>query len=80
MANLPDDFWVHDEAGQSLIGKRSRKTYQLAQTLDVRLLEARPVTGGLLFAPAEGAPGAYSRGPHAARKTSTKQHKAKRRR
>jgi ribonuclease R len=79
MANLPDDFWMHDEAGQSLIGKRSRKTYQLAQMLDVRLLEARPVTGGLLFGPAEGAPSAYSRGPRPARKSSTKQkHKAKR--
>jgi ribonuclease R len=80
MANLPDDFWVHDEAGQSLIGKRSRKTYQLAQMLDVRLLEARPVTGGLLFGSAEGVSGAYSRGPRpAARKSSAKQkHKAKR--
>jgi ribonuclease R len=78
MANLPDDFWMHDEAGQSLIGKRSRKTYQLAQTLDVRLLEARPVTGGLLFGPAEGMPATYSRGPRT-QKTSTK-HKSKRRR
>ncbi len=50
MASLPDDFWMHDEATQSLIGKRSRKTYQLAQRLEVRLMEARPVTGGLLFA------------------------------
>ena len=79
MANLPDDFWMHDEAGQSLIGKRSRKTYQLAQVLDVRLLEARPVTGGLLFGPAEGVPGAYSRGPSPSRKSPAK-HKSKRRR
>jgi len=50
MANLPDDFWMHDEGSQSLIGKRTRKSYQLAQMVDVRLLEARPVTGGLLFA------------------------------
>jgi ribonuclease R len=49
MATLPDDFWVHDEASQSLIGKRSRMTFQLAQSVDVRLAEARPVTGGLLF-------------------------------
>jgi ribonuclease R len=60
MASLADDFWMHDEATQSLIGKRSRKTYQLAQMLDVRLTEARPVTGGLLFAPANAAP---PRGP-----------------
>jgi ribonuclease R len=49
MASLPDDFWVHDEASQSLIGKRSRMTFQLAQSIEVRLAEARPVTGGLIF-------------------------------
>jgi ribonuclease R len=49
MATLPDDFWVHDEASQSLIGKRSRLSFQLAQSVDVRLAEAKPVTGGLIF-------------------------------
>jgi ribonuclease R len=49
MASLPDDYWVHDEASSSLIGKRTRQIFSLAQTLDVRLAEARPVTGGLLF-------------------------------
>jgi ribonuclease R len=49
MASLPDDYWVHDEASQSLIGKRTRLSFQLAQSVDVRLAEARPVTGGLLF-------------------------------
>jgi len=49
MASLPDDYWVFDERSQSLIGKRSRKSFQLAQSLEVRLAEARPVTGGLLF-------------------------------
>jgi ribonuclease R len=49
MATLPEDYWVHDEASQSLIGKRSRMVFQLAQTVEVRLAEARPVTGGLLF-------------------------------
>ncbi|MDE8348027.1 MAG: ribonuclease R [Acidocella sp.] len=49
MASLPDDYWVHDEASQSLIGKRTRLSFQLAQNIDVRLAEAKPVTGGLLF-------------------------------
>jgi ribonuclease R len=49
MATLPDDFWVHDEASQSLIGKRSRLSFQLAQSVEVRLAEAKPVTGGLIF-------------------------------
>ncbi len=49
MASLPDDYWVHDEASQSLIGKRTRLSFQLAQNIEVRLAEAKPVTGGLLF-------------------------------
>lgn len=49
LSGLPDDFWMHDEASQSLSGKRSRMVFHLAQSLSVRLAEARPVTGGLLF-------------------------------
>ncbi|WP_419758487.1 ribonuclease R [Acidisoma sp.] len=49
LAGLPDDFWMHDEATQSLSGRRSRVVYHLAQAVMVRLAEARPVTGGLLF-------------------------------
>ncbi len=79
MASLSDDFWMHDEATQTLIGKRSRKTYQLAQTLDVRLMEALPVTGGLLFAPASARPGSTTgigtRGPNPVRKAGAKSSK-----
>jgi ribonuclease R len=49
LAGLPDDFWMHDESTQSLIGRRSRMVFHLAQAVTVRLAEARPVTGGLLF-------------------------------
>jgi len=49
MASLPDDFWVFEEAGKRLLGKRTRLSFQLAQTVEVRLAEARPVTGGLIF-------------------------------
>lgn len=49
LSGLPDDFWMHDEQTQSLSGKRSRMVFHLAQALSVRLMEARPVTGGLLF-------------------------------
>ncbi len=62
MATLPDDYWVHDEASQSLIGKRTRMTFQLAQPIDVRLAEAKPVTGGLLFNVLTG-PSAPAAGP-----------------
>jgi ribonuclease R len=49
LAGLPDDFWMHDESTQSLSGRRSRMVFHLAQPVSVRLTEARPVTGGLLF-------------------------------
>jgi ribonuclease R len=49
LAGLPDDFWMHEEATQSLSGRRSRIVFHLAQAVTVRLSEARPVTGGLLF-------------------------------
>jgi ribonuclease R len=62
MANLPDDHWVFDEATQTLSGRRSRHVFSLAQPIEVRLNEARPVTGGLLFGMAEALPGAIRRG------------------
>jgi ribonuclease R len=50
LSALPDDFWIHDEATKSLTGRRTRMSFYLAQTLDVRLVEASPITGGLIFA------------------------------
>ena len=50
VSSLPEDFWMHDETTFSLTGKRSRVTYHLTQSVVVRLVEAAPVTGGLLFA------------------------------
>ncbi len=49
MANLPDDYWNYDEHTKTLTGRRTARSLQLAQALRVRLAEARPVTGGLLF-------------------------------
>jgi ribonuclease R len=49
MAALPDDFWHHDEMAQTLTGRRSRQVYRLSQDVEVRLVEANPVTGGLVF-------------------------------
>ncbi len=59
MSALPDDYWLYDEGAQSLSGRRTRMTYHLAQDVEVRLSEASPVTGGLLFqmvSPARAAP------------------------
>ena len=46
---LPDNHWVYDAGAQSLSGRRTSMTYRLAQDVEVRLTEASPVTGGLLF-------------------------------
>lgn len=50
MRSLPDDFYDHDERQHALIGRRSRRLYRLGASLRVRLKEADPVTGGMVFA------------------------------
>ncbi len=49
VTTLPDDFWIHDEAAQALIGRRTRRIFKLAQPVTVLLTEATPATGGLTF-------------------------------
>ncbi len=61
MSSLPDDFYVHDEATHSLTGRRSHRSFHLAQELEVRLAEANAITGSLMFALA-GERGAAERG------------------
>jgi ribonuclease R len=48
-AQLGPEYWYHDEAGACLVGERSGGRYRLGQPVEVKLLEAVPVTGGLLF-------------------------------
>ena len=49
MTALPDDYWHHDEMEQTLTGRRTRQVFRLSQNVEVRLIEANPVTGGLVF-------------------------------
>jgi ribonuclease R len=49
MSALPDDYWHHDEMEQTLTGSRTRRVFRLSQEIEVRLAEANPVTGGLVF-------------------------------
>jgi ribonuclease R len=60
--SLPDDFWQHDEREQTLTGRRTRLAFRLAQQVEVRLAEASPVTGGLVFHILQGMPNARVRG------------------
>ena len=49
LSSLPDDYWMHDETTQTLNGRRTRQSFRLTQEVTVRLKEASPVTGGLVF-------------------------------
>jgi ribonuclease R len=60
--SLPDDFWNHDEREQTLTGRRTRLTFRLAQEVEVRLAEASPITGGLVFHILQGVPPERARG------------------
>ncbi len=56
VSTLPDDHWRHDETGQTLTGQYTRLVFRLGQEVDVRLAEASPVTGGLVFHVLQGMP------------------------
>jgi ribonuclease R len=45
----PGDFYMHDEKAQTLTGRHSGQSFRLAQDVEVRLAEANPVTGSLVF-------------------------------
>ena len=49
-SSLPDDMYIHDETLHALIGKRTRRMYQLGATIEVTLREANAITGGMVFA------------------------------
>ena len=49
-SSLPDDFWGHDSTTQTLSGRHTQLAFRLAQPIDVRLIEANPLTGSLTFA------------------------------
>jgi ribonuclease R len=51
VASLGDDFFVKDETTYSLVGKRTRKTYSLGQSLAVRLVRCNPFSGQIDFEP-----------------------------
>jgi len=53
VTSLPDDYYLHDEVHHALVGKRTRRTFQLGQALDVVLHEANTLTGSMVFHLAE---------------------------
>ncbi len=49
VSTLGGEFFVHDERQHALVGDRSGARWRLGRTVSVRLKEATPLTGGLLF-------------------------------
>ncbi len=57
MRELGDDYFVHDEKAQMLVGRRTRMSYKLGQALMVQLLDADGLTGRLRLKIVEGEDG-----------------------
>ena len=49
ISKLGGEFFIHDDRTHSLVGERSGARWPLGMTVEVRLEEATPITGGLLF-------------------------------
>lgn len=49
VSSLGEEFFIHDERQHALVGERTGRRWRLGRTVDVRLKEATPLTGGLLF-------------------------------
>ena len=49
IASLGTEYFIHDETAHALVGERSGARWRLGREVEVRLKEATPITGGLLF-------------------------------
>ena len=49
VSSLGDEYFVHDDRSHSLIGERTGQRFPLGLEVTVKLVEATPITGGLLF-------------------------------
>jgi ribonuclease R len=49
IGSLGGEYFTHDDKAHALIGERSGATWRLGREVEVRLREATPITGGLLF-------------------------------
>ena len=49
VSSLGGEFFVHDDRAHALVGERTGARWPLGMMVEVRLREATPITGGLLF-------------------------------
>ena len=71
--SLPDDFYDHDESRHCLVGRRWGAVYRLGERAMARIIQAEPITGGLVLELVEGArEGAVDEGPAMKKPGTTK--------
>ena len=49
ISTIGNDYLRHDPEAQTLVGERTGVTYRAGIPVEVRLVEATPITGGLIF-------------------------------
>lgn len=49
LRNLGDEYFIHDEEARCLIGSSTGDRWNLGMKVRVRLMEAAPISGGLMF-------------------------------
>jgi ribonuclease R len=49
VSSLGDEYFIHDPALHALVGERTGARWRLGRTVEVKLKEATPITGGLLL-------------------------------
>ncbi|WP_296746494.1 ribonuclease R [Mesorhizobium sp.] len=49
VSSLNGDYYIYDETARSLFGERTGKGYQLADRVEVRLVEVAPMAGAMRF-------------------------------
>jgi len=49
VSKLGGEYFVHDDRTHALVGERTGARWQLGASVTVKLVEATPITGGLLF-------------------------------
>ncbi|MFY9287069.1 MAG: ribonuclease R, partial [Alphaproteobacteria bacterium] len=77
MNSLPNDYYFHDEKRQALVGRRTKRVYQLAQPIAVRLEVADRLTGSMSFTIVE--PGEEKYQNKGDQRQREKKHKRRRR-
>jgi ribonuclease R len=78
ISSLPNDFYDHDEPHHRLIGRRWAREYRLGEPVWAKIVEADPVTGGLVLHLVDTEEDEAELAEHAGRPASGKSHPRRR--